>query len=219
MFGLSDTSLGLTASLLLHVGVVAACCGTFGEGQGAGAGLGVVSVDLLPHQDQAAAADRESVSREAPQAHPTDPRQGLVEARKESLPPHRILPQRSASARSTSEVKKDVAETPTRESVAVAGGGGLLGALFSPIVALNVPRPEYPRAARRDGIEGVVIVLARVEPDGTLSGASVVSSSGHQALDDAAIRSFQDATFKPAMRGGVPVTAEKKFAVRFDITE
>ncbi len=217
MFGLSDTSLGLTASLLLHVGVVAACCGTFGEGEGAGAGLGVVSVDLVPDQEMAAAADPESESREEPLAHPADPLQGLVEARKESLPSNRIPPRRSVSEKANREVKKDVAETPIQESV--AGGGGLLGALFSPIVALDVPKPEYPRAARRNGIEGVVIVLARVEPDGTLSGASIVSSSGHQALDDAAIRSFQDATFKPAMRGGVPVTAEKKFAVRFDITE
>ena len=46
----------------------------------------------------------------------------------------------------------------------------------------------YPRAARRRGIQGTVILLVRLDRRGELEGLSVLKSSGSDILDRAAVR-------------------------------
>lgn len=46
----------------------------------------------------------------------------------------------------------------------------------------------YPRLARMQGWEGIVVVRATIKDDGSLLDAQVVESSGYEALDDDAIR-------------------------------
>ncbi len=45
---------------------------------------------------------------------------------------------------------------------------------------------NYPRAARREGISGSLVLVAAVRADGTLAEVEVRASSGRQVLDDAA---------------------------------
>ncbi|WP_321850857.1 energy transducer TonB [Burkholderia diffusa] len=66
---------------------------------------------------------------------------------------------------------------------------------------LRNPAPDYPDVAQRRGWEGTtflnVHVLATGRPDQVLLSAS----SGHDALDDAAVAAVSDWRFVPAKRG------------------
>jgi periplasmic protein TonB len=60
--------------------------------------------------------------------------------------------------------------------------------------------PAYPAAARRAGEQGTVLVSVMVDPNGHVSAASVIQSSGSMALDDAAIEAVRRWLF--AVHGG-----------------
>ena len=60
---------------------------------------------------------------------------------------------------------------------------------------------RYPRAAR--GASGTVRVRITVGRDGSLRGASVAGSSGHPALDEAALRAVRAARYFPAAPRGL----------------
>jgi protein TonB len=75
--------------------------------------------------------------------------------------------------------------------------------------------PDYPLAARRKGIEGVVLLRVRIAADGTCSGVTVETSSGHEALDDAAVAAVRKWTFEPALEDGTAVASELLVPIRF----
>ncbi|MFA6922067.1 MAG: energy transducer TonB, partial [Gallionella sp.] len=52
---------------------------------------------------------------------------------------------------------------------------------------LNNPRPAYPMVARKMGWEGRVILNVEVLAEGTCGAINVLTSSGREALDNAAI--------------------------------
>ena len=66
----------------------------------------------------------------------------------------------------------------------------------------HVP-PEYPAEALKDGIEGVVVVEARIEPDGRIFNARVVRST--PVFDQAALDSVLQWEFTPTLRNGVAI--------------
>ncbi|TVP55703.1 MAG: energy transducer TonB [Halomonadaceae bacterium] len=53
---------------------------------------------------------------------------------------------------------------------------------------------QYPEQARRDGIHGQVRMLVAINRDGTLRDITVLQSSGHSVLDDAAMRIVRQAS-------------------------
>jgi TonB family protein len=62
---------------------------------------------------------------------------------------------------------------------------------------LRADPPDYPRLARRRGWEGSVFLDLRVAADGTVSEATVATSSGHTVLDDAALAAVRTWLFVP----------------------
>ena len=77
--------------------------------------------------------------------------------------------------------------------------------------------PVYPSGARRSGIEGKVIVLVVVSPSGLVSNANVVSSSGSESLDAAALKAARLYRFEPAKNSagqGVATKAAIPFIFR-----
>ncbi len=56
----------------------------------------------------------------------------------------------------------------------------------------------YPEAARRQGIEGQVLVLLLVDASGAVAAARVEESSGHPMLDEAALRAVRQLRSLPA---------------------
>jgi protein TonB len=64
---------------------------------------------------------------------------------------------------------------------------GLQRGYYDSLNALMRRAREYPRAARRQGLEGVVLVELVVDSAGGLVSARVVKSSGYEVLDSAAL--------------------------------
>jgi protein TonB len=77
------------------------------------------------------------------------------------------------------------------------------------------PPPEYPRAARHRGQEGLVVVSVRVSPEGRVIDASVAGSSGYPLLDEAALDALRRWTFVPGVRGGRAAAWTVEIPVRF----
>lgn len=64
---------------------------------------------------------------------------------------------------------------------------------------------DYPALARRLGLEGAVQVRFRVGIDGIPRDVSIARSSGHRALDAAALREAAQWRFRPAQADGTTV--------------
>jgi protein TonB len=80
---------------------------------------------------------------------------------------------------------------------------------------LNWTDPPYPEQARQQGVEGTVVLRLTVRADGVPDGVRVSKSSGHTALDDAAVAHVRRARFAPALKDGEPVATSITFRVKF----
>ena len=80
-----------------------------------------------------------------------------------------------------------------------------------PIIDFGVcGKPVYPAASLQAKEEGKVNLSFDVDAAGKVLGSSVVKSSGHPALDEAARSGIAKCTFKPALADGKPVSASAK---------
>jgi|SRR5579871_1914917 len=66
---------------------------------------------------------------------------------------------------------------------------------------------EYPAVAQRLNQEGTTSIKFTVNTDGRVADVQVVGSSGHDSLDQAAIRCASSWRYKPALQDGQPVSA------------
>lgn len=92
-------------------------------------------------------------------------------------------------------------------------------ALTEPVAAayLKNPPPAYPRAALRRKQQGTVMIAVLVDTDGLPLRVSLDRSSGHEALDDAALEAVRKWKFVPARRGSELVEASVVVPVEFRI--
>lgn len=81
-----------------------------------------------------------------------------------------------------------------------------------------LPRPEYPRSARRRGHEGGTIVKVLVDTDGDVIDLDIFKSSGYMELDQAAIKVAWRAKFTPAIFNGQPVRVWVSIPIKFVLT-
>jgi protein TonB len=80
------------------------------------------------------------------------------------------------------------------------------------------PKPQYPVEARRQGLEGKVLLRVTVAPDGRITSVTVVESSGHSILD----RSARDTVarqwrFTPARRATGAVASVYDVPIEFKL--
>jgi protein TonB len=113
------------------------------------------------------------------------------------------------------------AEEPNVES-ATAPSRSRPGTRLDPIVearadvaALSNPKPSYPLAARRRGVEGRVLLSAHVHADGACAEVRLKRSSGHALLDQAALDAVRRWRFLPARRAGAPIDSWVDVPVSF----
>lgn len=81
---------------------------------------------------------------------------------------------------------------------------------------LSASPPDYPRSALRAGLSGRVTLRIEVRANGRPGEVSVVESSGHRALDRAAISAVRRWRFEPAMHEGAPVASSVQQVISFD---
>jgi periplasmic protein TonB len=79
--------------------------------------------------------------------------------------------------------------------------------------------PVYPSRERRLGVEGVVLLLARIDPRGVVGGVDVLESSGAVALDRAAVDAVLKWRFSPALEEGTAVDDALRLRVTFSLVD
>jgi len=80
-----------------------------------------------------------------------------------------------------------------QNSGAASGRSGVISARISDL-KLTI---EYPELARRQAMQGRVIVAFRIRDDGRVDHVHIVQSSGYGILDESALHSISTWTFEP----------------------
>jgi protein TonB len=76
--------------------------------------------------------------------------------------------------------------------------------------------PEYPRKARRLGIEGRVILRIAIDATGRLEKVEVVQHAGH-GFEEEAVRAVRQSTYRAVTQNGKPVACEALLPIRFEL--
>jgi len=82
---------------------------------------------------------------------------------------------------------------------------------------LKKPEPAYPAVARRRRQEGTVLLAVKVSAAGRATRVELKHSSGHPALDAAALEAVPAWEFEPARLGTLKVDSEIEVPVRFEL--
>ncbi len=101
-----------------------------------------------------------------------------------------------------------------------SGGGAGQGVVNTAFGAADGPRfiskiaPKYPRLAREGGKEGTVLLCLTIDERGRLLNVAVTKGAGF-GFDEAALEAVRNASFKPAMKNGVPMMCKAQLPVHF----
>jgi periplasmic protein TonB len=113
-----------------------------------------------------------------------------------------------ASAQSASQESPKQAEPQTPRRIRV--GGQAMAARVTHKVT-----PNYPKDAKRQGIEGTVRLAALVGQDGSINDLKVVS--GDPVLAKSAVDAVKKWRYKPTLLNGQPVEVETEIDVNFHL--
>lgn len=94
------------------------------------------------------------------------------------------------------------------------GEGRSIGSVGTVPAALWNPQPLYPEAARSSGWDGAVEVELSIATDGHVEGTRVVTSSGRDLLDEAALAALRRWRFQPRGGDGAPLRVVQKVVFR-----
>ena len=145
---------------------------------------------------------------------PPPPPPDMVKPPPPFVPPPDITIQSDAPVTNTITTQSVVA-TPPPAVVKPAG-------ITSPV---SIGRPHscssaryYPAIAMRLNWSGTTTISFTVETDGSVKDVQVVDSSGHDALDQAAIPCASTWQYKPAMQDGAPVAKTWTAKIKWDLS-
>lgn len=130
-------------------------------------------------------------------------------------------PQKSESLPTREEIEEIAALAPAADaSVAsdAAESASEVGPSEAPKLLANA-RPVYPKRARKQGIEGKVVLRVLIGRAGESLNVTTLQSSGYAILDEAASKAVQKWRFLPARRAGTPVEAALDIPIVFQIRE
>ena len=125
-------------------------------------------------------------------------------ARKAASGPPEPLPHDAVADQQTGVRQPGKASNQDTPAAPTAGVGadpaGAEEQLRRRVLRLVSSRFDYPLMARRKGMEGVVRLQVRIEPDGRISNLRVNQTSGYPVLDRAALQSLQLASVPDAQQ-------------------
>ena len=159
------------------------------------------SSDATPRPAQAQAQEERkpeilSVHREAPIARPiTPPGDGAPAAGRVADHVHGVATPAATATDSGTVAGEKLAMASTRAELAS----------HSDVAYLHNPKPAYPPMARKLGIEGTVTLRILVSAEGATEQSRIITSSGTEALDAAAMEAVQRWRFVPARDGRVAI--------------
>jgi protein TonB len=124
------------------------------------------------------------------------------------LPPAPKAPPEQTRPEGTAEVN----------SIASNGGSGTRG-VSAGAQAVGSLCPIYPPICRRRGEEGKVVLEWQVLASGKCGQVRIVTSSGNDLLDQAAVDAVKNAAFRPAASAGRAVDSTMACTFRFTLTD
>ena len=156
-----------------------------------------------------------------PMALPGESKHGVgVGAGSPQVAPVPVAPERISHAVNTATSTLG-AELRVASDVSVSSDSAptlpIVAEVFLPPAFRVHQEPAYPERARRAGVEGLVTVRISLSASGEIAEVAVVGSSGSRLLDEAAVAAARSSIFRPAARGGVPVSAEAVASYRFEL--
>jgi TonB family protein len=110
-----------------------------------------------------------------------------------------------------------VAQPPS--AVAGAEGSPAPDPVVVPAKLVVRTEPEYPRLSRRLDEQGTLTVRIDVAEDGTVRDVTLVTTSGHERLDRAALDAIASWRFEPATRDGVRIPWSIDHRVTFALSD
>ncbi len=107
------------------------------------------------------------------------------------------------------------AHTTASPAMSAVGGGPRTVSQVSrlPVLKLRTD-PEYPSAAKRAGVEGVVVLEVVLDPSGVVQQVTVVQGIGY-GCDEAAVEALRQSVFSPAYVGEEAVALKFQVPFRF----
>lgn len=103
-------------------------------------------------------------------------------------------------------------EAGASQSKTAIGGSQTVSA---PMAEPSNPKPAYPELARKRGQEGTARIRCEVDAAGNVIAASILESSGHKLLDEAALKAVRKWRFRPALSNGRPAPGSVIAPVEF----
>lgn len=77
------------------------------------------------------------------------------------------------------------------------------------------PPPAYPKIARQNGWQGLVLLEVLVNTRGLVESVRVRKSTGYRILDRAALEAVRSWRFRPARAAGLPIASTVEVPVQF----
>lgn len=108
------------------------------------------------------------------------------------------------------EIKKKVKNKDVKQAPATT----FIAADSRPYLLEN-PKPVYPAAARRRGMQGVVLLGVAVTKEGYVDKINVLQTSGFRVLDRSAVKSVKSWRFIPARMGEENIASQMEIPIRF----
>lgn len=118
-------------------------------------------------------------------------------------------------------MRDGVAGSVPETTVAPPDDGAMVYRVGGPVTApvlVHRVLPEYPEAARRARLSGVVVVEAVIASDGTVADAQVVSDTTRfGGCAEAALRAVRVWRYRPALLDGRPVAVRMTLTITFSL--
>ncbi len=147
-----------------------------------------------------------------PPPSPTTEKPKLEEKKPEAPKPRAVEPEKLLEAAAAKKETTVVAPTPPPE-VAPPTTPPKPAVITKPVPIKQVT-PKYPESAKAIGASGRVVVRVVVGIDGKVKAATIISSFGNPACEEAALSAARQWEFKPATRDGEPF--EQNISIPFD---
>ena len=123
----------------------------------------------------------------------------------------------SSAAQSTSTPPADAQDSTTAASSQAAPNDGTTKLVvhqgISQGLLIHKVQPQYPKDARKKGIQGMVVLQALIGKDGTIRNLHVIS--GPPELTTSALKAVQQWVYKPYLLDGKAVEVETTINVNY----
>ena len=145
-----------------------------------------------------------AVKLQPPKKPETRPQPERLVTKAPAVPQKEYIEPKSVPPISTESIKEPVVTAPSPAPMP------LEPIKLSAELSVSCPKltpPEYPAISRRMGEEGKLVLRVELDEGGRIDTAKVISSSGYERLDNAALTAVKNWQCNPSLRNGQPVRA------------